>query len=441
MSPETTVVKVLLSMVGNRDPYAACAQTGTQSEGSILTLSRHIQPEIVFLFPSAAQLSEIAANTQKNAEKTREAMVALYPAVKVLLYPLDLPDPTDYRKVLQQMEETVASVRQQMQKVPGSKVEYHINISSGTPQMQACWLLLINGGRLKAKVWQVIAPQWQEGTEIRCRVVETEFVEEQNKISRAQNFFISCYFKAAQDELELVALATYLPQRAFIAEEMAKVCEAYHHWDLFQHEKAQSLLTGTFERLSRFPEISQLNNKFKAQIETLCSIISSREKENETNLLDLYHNAQRRKSARQHVDCLARFRRLYEGCQNHFLRNELQIEPTQRYRNQPPWVKEIVQKHPDANLSLFDWEKVLTTKKKRFPLPGHLINEIREYNEKRNKSIVGHGMGSVSEEDAQLAMKLARNILQGFFGSLGLDTYTFCETELNKIKTLIFKAI
>ncbi|MEW5920391.1 MAG: RNA repair transcriptional activator RtcR family protein [Bacillota bacterium] len=441
MPLETAPTKVLLSMVGNRDPYAACTQTGSLSEGSILTLCRHIQPDIVFLFPSAAQLAEKTSNTQVNAEKTREALLVLWPDIKVLLYPLGLPDPTDYRQVLHLMEQMVGSVRQQAQKELGLKVEYHINISSGTPQMQACWLLLVNGGRLKAKVWQVIAPQWQKGPEARCRVVETEFVEEQNKISRVQNFFANYYFKAAQDELELLALSTYLPQRAFLAEEMAKVCEAYHHWDLFQHEKAQSLLTDVSKNLSRFPDMSQLNNKFKAQIETLQLIISSRDKESEINLLDLFHNAQRRRSAQQYVDCLARFKRLYEGCQNFFIRSELQIDPTPKYRNQPHWVKEIVQKQPDAYLVLSDWERILMAKKKRFPVSEHLANEIREYNEKRNKSIVGHGMGSVREEDAQLAMKLARKILQGFFGHLELDTYSFGEAELNKIKNLIFKAI
>ena len=435
-------IKILISMVGNRDPYSSCSQTGNLTEGSILTLFRHVDPDVVILLPSAVQLAKNTSDTQLNADKTKETLTALCPEVKVLLYPLDLPDPTDYHHLLHLMELAARSILDKVRNEFDNNVAYHVNLSSGTPQMQACWLLLVNGGRLKAKVWQVVAPQWQQGTEPRCREVETEFIEEQNKISRGRNFFAHYYFKAAQDELELLAAATYLPQRALIAEAMAKICEAYHHWDLFQHEKAYSMLTGTFERLSRFPEMLQLNNKLKAQIETLQAILTSREKEGETNLLDLFHNAQRRRTAGQFVDCLARFRRLYEGCQNLYIRSELQIEPTTRYRNQPPWVKEIVKKHSDAYyISLSDWEKVLTTKKKRFPVSEHLVNEIREYNEKRNKSIVGHGMGSVNKEDAQLAMKLSHNILLGFFGNLDINAYSFSEAELKKINTLIFKGI
>ncbi|MBT9173026.1 MAG: hypothetical protein DDT21_01416 [Syntrophomonadaceae bacterium] len=442
MMGETAIrKKVLLSMVGNRDPYALDPKTGQQTEGSILTSFQQVEPDVVIVFPTVAQLSEKSSDTQLQADKTSNAIKASCPDIKVLQYPLDLPDPTDYRQLLIALEKGISSIQKQVQKEYGKNAEYHVNLSSGTPQMQVCWLLLVNAGRLKAKVWQVVAPEWQENSEARCRAVETEFVEEQNKISRAQHFFADYYFKAAQDELELLSLATYLPHRALLAEEMARVCEAYYHWDLFQHEKARTLLTDVSKNLSRLPEVSQLNNKFMSQIETLRLILSSKEKESETNLLDLFHNAQRRRSAKQYVDCLARFKRLYEGCQNLFLRTELQIEPTQKYRNQPQWVKGIVQKPPDAYLGLLDWEKILMVKKKRFPVAEHLSNEIKEYNERRNKSIVGHGMGSVHEEDAQSAMNLARKILQVFFEHLDLDTYSFGEAELNKIRSLIFKAI
>lgn len=434
-------MKVLISMVGNRDPYPPSDQTGVQSEGSILTLYRHLRPQIVFLFPTLAQLGEKTSNTQINAEKTKNEIVRLDPETKVFQDPLDLPDPTDYKDILHKTEQKITSIREQVQRGFGSKADYHLNISSGTPQMQACWLLLVNGGRLKARVWQVIAPQWLEIPEARCRLVEMEFVEEQNRISRAQNFFSDYYFRAAQDELELLAASTYIPERAFLAEIMAKICEAYYIWDLFEHKKAKELLTEVSKNLTRIPTVSKLINKIRFQIDILDLILSSGDKENKTNLVDLFHNAQRRKKAKQYVDCLARFKRLYEGCQNLFIRNELQIEPTQKFKNQPQWVKDIIHKNPEANLGMPDWDKVLEYKKKKFPIHNYLNKEVRDYNEKRNRSIVGHGMGSISEEDAKSAMNLARCIMQSFFENADLEKYSFGEAELKNIENLIFRVL
>lgn len=425
---------ILLSNVGNRDPYALDSQT----EGSIITLTRLILPDIVYLFPTAMQPLGNYSNTEDNAERTRIAIKEILPAAQVFLRPLDLPDPTDYHRILNELDREVASLQETLKASRRQFFEYHVNISSGTPQMQTCWLLLINGSRIKARAWQIKDPKW--GSD-RCRVIETEFIEEQNKISRAQSFFESYMFKAAQDELEMLAAGTYLPGRAHLAEAISELCQAYLFWDLFQHEKALKHARTSYEAIKQFPEMQHICKKIMEQIETLEKILQSKGAEREINLVDLYHNAVRRKNSGQYVDCLARFRRLHEGCYFFQLRQSLKINPADAYGRQPKWIREQFNKTNYAFISLHEWRSFARRQKLEDPVSSYLEEEIRKFNQQRNQSIAAHGMGSVTEDEAAESLGLAKKFLLSFFSDRDIDRYCFGERALGELSKIIFKAL
>lgn len=431
--PEKHAVTVLLSTVGNRDPHAL--DSGT--EGSIITLTRKLQPDIVCLFPTAAQPLDNCSSTEDCAERTRAVIKEISPAALVLLRPLNLPDPTDYNKILRLLESEIAAMQKTLSESRQQAFGYHINLSSGTPQMQTCWLLLINGGRIKARVWQVRDPKWNTD---RCRLIETEFIEEQNKMSRAQRFFHSYLFKAAQDELELLAAGTYLAGRAYLAEAMSELCHAYLLWDLFQHEKALKLVKKSYEAIKRFPEFKEINNRLAEQTDVLQQIVQSGKSETEISLLDLYHNAARRKSSGQFADCLARFIRLHEGCYYYYFRQALRINPTDSLGRQPKWVKDLTKTQGNF-LSLTEWRNIAARQNLKDPVSPHLEEEIRRFRQQRNQSIAAHGMGSVTEEEAAESIKLASNFLLTFFPELNPDNYCFSEKALDELSRLLFKAL
>ena len=129
---------ILLSNVGNRDPYALDSQT----EGSIITLTRLILPDIVYLFPTAMQPLGNYSNTEDNAERARIAIKEILPAAQVFLRPLDLPDPTDYHRILNELDREVASLQETLKASRRQFFEYHVNISSGTRRCRpaGCYL-------------------------------------------------------------------------------------------------------------------------------------------------------------------------------------------------------------------------------------------------------------------------------------------------------------
>ncbi len=430
---EKKTFTVLLSAVGNRDPFAA--ETGT--EGSIVTLARQLQPDILFLFPTGAQPLDNISHTEENAEKTRVVIKEIFPKAEVFLRPLNLPDPTDHNRILHLLESEIASLQNTLVPSRHKTYNYHINLSSGTPQMQTCWLLLINGGRIKARAWQVRDPRWN--TE-RCLLVETEFIEEQNKISRARRFFSAYLFKGAQDELELLAAGTYLPRRAYLAEIMANFCQVYLFWDLFQHEMALTLIRKIHDAMKRFPEFKEINYRLANQTDVLKQIVKSGARETEINLLDLYHNAVRRKNNGQFVDCLTRFRRLHEGCYNLYFHQKLEVNTAESLSKQPKWVRDSVRTQA-LFLGLADWRKIADQKGLKDPVPYDLETEIKKFNQQRNQSIAAHGMGSVTGEEAESAIKLARKILAAFFPEMDLDNYCFGEKALDELSGFLFQAL
>jgi transcriptional regulator with AAA-type ATPase domain len=140
-------LKVLLTFTGFHDPYAASAATGEMRSGPILTVVAECRFDLVYLF-STPRAAEISLQTSR-------AIGERHPETKVVVLDTPLKDPTNYLGILRQL-------RAHFKKLNAAHpdAEYFISVSSGTPHMHACWLLLAASGEIPATILQSNPPEF-----------------------------------------------------------------------------------------------------------------------------------------------------------------------------------------------------------------------------------------------------------------------------------------
>jgi DNA-binding NtrC family response regulator len=136
---------ILLSFTGFHDPYAKSLISNDELPGPILSLvkAKSFQKVILFATP----------RTQTNTSETKKTIEINNPFSAVEVVNLDLNDPTDYFAILHKL-------RNQFQIVSENNKEsnYFVAVASGTPQMHACWLLLVASGEITAKILHIRPP-------------------------------------------------------------------------------------------------------------------------------------------------------------------------------------------------------------------------------------------------------------------------------------------
>jgi len=115
--------------------------------GPILTVVAERSFDWVYLFttPKAAEISE----------KTATAITERHPGVKVEILEVPLKDPTNYLGILRQLRSHFKKLNE-----AHPDAEYSISVSSGTPHMHACWLLLAASGEIPATILQSTPPEF-----------------------------------------------------------------------------------------------------------------------------------------------------------------------------------------------------------------------------------------------------------------------------------------
>ena len=428
------MLKIMLSAVGMHDPYGKKEE---KDEGPILGAVRELEPDILFLFPTRKQPNEERNSTDENCRETVEEINKLFPAVKVYERPLNLPDPTDYVNIIKSLKEEIESIKESYVE---SKVQYYIAISSGTPQMQSAFLVLVSSNRIKAEVYQTINPVFLSKDDKRTRPIEIHFLEEENQIVRARSFFKNINYEESCNELLKLGLYTIYPERARKAEVFLDLISGYHYWDLYQHDKALEELNKVLPQLKRY-RFNKLHEIVVMQIKVLREIIDLGQSEGYLNLADLYHNALRRKSCKQYIDCLSRFKRLHEGIYFYVARKDLGIKsPSAKIESQPDWVKNNVQKEY-GHLNVYDIGELYEHKKNKSIVSKNLEQELNQIGQQRNYTINNHGMNSVSEIDAQKAMRLIEKLFEHVFSDKNVREYCFSQDVIKIVEDLIFNEL
>lgn len=115
--------------------------------GPILTVVAERPFDRVYLFstPKAAEISG----------RTADAITQRHPGVTVEILEVPLKDPTNYLGILRQLRSHFKKIN-----VSHPDAEYSISVSSGTPHMHACWLLLAASGEIPAAILQSTPPEF-----------------------------------------------------------------------------------------------------------------------------------------------------------------------------------------------------------------------------------------------------------------------------------------
>lgn len=424
-------MKVLLSFVGKQDPLSE----KTNEEGAVVTLCRHLRPEAVYLFPSARALG-VKSSTEEEAEMTREWLKEILPEANCFVRPLALTDPTDFAQLLPAVKEAVAGVLQELSLLPPPH-EIYLNCSSGTSQMQACWYVLANAGYLPgAELWQARNPQDMLPTQARVQRIEVTFMEEENILARIRRSLPGYWFQSiAQECAHLAEISLYAGRRA-LAEMLARAFTAYGCWDLLQYREAYDRLAALARRWQNTTDAGAAARILEAQAAYLKQLAGEESRETPANLVDLYFNAGRCLERQAYTDTVARFWRLYEGVLYLRLREKWGIEPTtletSRDRGNLQSLENWLAARGGPGVRRLDLAKADKALQEALNDRGfqQAINQsikaqransweetrlaalLEELRQKRNLSMVAHGMKPVGAEDAANALRAAAILLQ-----------------------------
>ena len=134
------MMKVLLTFTGFHDPFASTVVEKRMQAGPILSLADAIRFDRISLFDTPG--------TVENTKGTVATLREIHPNLRVEVHSApELTDPTDHLRILAFLRKTVPAVLK-----ASPDAEFFISISSGTPSMHACWLLLVADGTIPARI-------------------------------------------------------------------------------------------------------------------------------------------------------------------------------------------------------------------------------------------------------------------------------------------------
>lgn len=135
-------MNVLLTFTGFQDPYTLGLVGEEEQLGPVLSLVRARSFDMIILFSTP--------RTEKNTVATTEALHLSHPKISVEVRDFPAEDPTDYVAILKGLR---AHINEICESTP--KANYYVSVSSGTPQMHACWILLAACGEIPAHILNV----------------------------------------------------------------------------------------------------------------------------------------------------------------------------------------------------------------------------------------------------------------------------------------------
>lgn len=121
---------VLLTFTGFHDPFFKGLVDQEEQPGPVLSLLSARSFDQIYLFNTPG--------TQSVTEETKGAINSLYPNTRVEILDIHLDDPTDYREILKGLRKHIQQIQETL-----SAATFFVAVASGTPQMHACWFLLI----------------------------------------------------------------------------------------------------------------------------------------------------------------------------------------------------------------------------------------------------------------------------------------------------------
>jgi len=408
------MARLLISAVGNRDPYASAGV-----DGPILTTVTHLQPDEVHLLfsasPNRSSMVREARETQEVIEKQHRATA--------FLHPLDLPDPTDYDAILGAFRQFASQIREKHH-----DDEIMVAISSGTPAMQGCWLLLISQRELPGLPFYTSDPQFVEEGKIPVRGVSIGFLQEDALLKISKQHYQNFHFYSASRALKNLSQASPDADRRQRAEILSRYCEALALWDDYRLKEAKGKLR---EAERWFPTA-------RVKREVLEQLVSDQKRSTtEESILiftDLFHNAERCFRRGQYADALARTMRTYEGVLKWWLRNHHgvpgnlnELEIGKREKIKKFLDKRSLRLDPRGHLMRHAVERLLLEFFGDKSIESW-IQKLDPLAELRNSSIVAHGTQEVAKAKAAEGLAILKELLVEC--GCNLDEYPMASEKL-----------
>jgi len=152
-------MRILLTFTGFHDPFSRSGLDGDMRAGPVLTVVAEGRFDRVYLF-TTPNMSEITKGTA-------DAIIEKHTGIDVELVEILLKDPTNYSGILKLVRSAFKKIHE---KYPDAG--YSISVSSGTPQMHSCWLLLAASGEIPASILQSTPPEFVPAGKSQVRAVD-----------------------------------------------------------------------------------------------------------------------------------------------------------------------------------------------------------------------------------------------------------------------------
>ena len=135
-----------MTFVGSRDPFRR-DEPGS-GDGPVLSLLNAEAFDTVHLFYNNDEYLRRASAVLEQLQRRPQAPDVCYESIPVV-------NPTDYESLYEEMQHKAIEIVERH----GKDALYFIATASGTPQMQTCWLLLVLGGVIPARLLQANPPE------------------------------------------------------------------------------------------------------------------------------------------------------------------------------------------------------------------------------------------------------------------------------------------
>jgi len=143
--------QVLLTFTGFHDPFSPTVVEQGRQIGPVLSIMEAERYDATYLFDTPA--------TQENTLETVKEIKTRFSDLDVHVISLDkLHDPTDHLGILSYLRKYLPEIKESNQ-----ESDFTIALSSGTPAMHACWLLLAADGTIPARLINGHRPQHSGG--------------------------------------------------------------------------------------------------------------------------------------------------------------------------------------------------------------------------------------------------------------------------------------
>lgn len=154
MSPNERTQRILLTFVGNRDPYSDPA---SEEPGPVLSLLLARPFDHAVLFCTSGEYLERARQVERSAQEAGSSLTFSF-------HLLEFNSVIDYEEIYQKLSKAVKTLSFWKEDVLETSKEVYVLLDPGTPQIQTCWFLLVRSGELPAVLLQGVPPRFAGGT-------------------------------------------------------------------------------------------------------------------------------------------------------------------------------------------------------------------------------------------------------------------------------------